>query len=211
MEELNLATIAKHFSDEHSAWELVERIRWPEGPTCPHCKHRKAYRLGAKSTRQGKPSPRRVWRCRKCRKDFTCLVGTIFERTHIPLSKWLLGVHMMCAGKNGVSAHELHRQLGITLKSAWFMAHRVRYAMAREPLRSKLIGTIEADETWIGGKQGGYNWRDNKVPVVSLVERDGDARSHVVGDVGSMTLALVLRENVDPDAVLITDEWTGYT
>jgi transposase-like protein len=122
----------------------------------------------------------------------------------------------MCAGKNGVSAHELHRQLGVTLKTAWFIAHRVRYAMTQSPLAEKLSGTVEADETYIGGKvrnrHGGNTGRSlrTKTPVVTLVERNGDARSAVVPNVNSMNIARVLWRNVDNDATLMTDEWSAY-
>lgn len=172
--ELNLSTISKHFSSEEAAYELIESIRWPGGPICPHCgsvDH--AYFLTPKSVRKtstGKKTYRRVWKCVDCRKQFSVLVGTIFEDSKIPLSKWLLAIHLLCQGKNSVSAHELHRTLDITYKSAWFMAHRIRYAMARPPLvhqlgtgaeteedtdEGKLQGIIEADETYIGGKAKG--------------------------------------------------------
>ena len=107
---------------------------------------------GERKTRKGNVTNRHLWKCGACRKQFSVLVGTIFEGTKIPLYKWLLAIYKMCAGKNGVSAHELHRDLEITYKSAWFMAHRIRKAMEREPLSGKLRGIIEADETYVGGK-----------------------------------------------------------
>ncbi|MEK7233565.1 MAG: IS1595 family transposase [Elusimicrobiota bacterium] len=171
--------------------------------------------MGQKVLRSGKPSPRRVWRCKGCRKDFTVLVGTIFEGTHIPVSKWLLGLFLMNTGKNGVSAHELHRQLGVTLKTAWFMSHRIRYAMGQEPLRSKLVGIVEADETYIGGRRRGTRRgrpsRDShKVAVMTLVSRDGEARSQVVDRVTGDRLGKVLAEHMEPEAVLMTDEYSAY-
>lgn len=184
---LNLSTIAKHFSSEEAAYELIESIRWPNGPICPHCgsvDH--AYYLtpknGYRTTSTGRTTYRRVWKCADCREQFSVLVGTIFEDSKLPLSKWLLAIHLSCQGKNGVSAHELHRTLGITYKSAWFMAHRIRYAMERPPLVDKLQGIVEADETYIGGKAKGKRGRGaaNKTPVVTLVERDGEARSRVM-------------------------------
>lgn len=148
-EIVNISQLAKHFSDEAEAWKLVERIRWPNGPVCPHCGVvDEAYYLapkgGQRTTRTGKVSYRRLWKCAACRKQFSVLVGTIFEDSRVPLSKWLLAVHMMAANKNGVAAYELHRTLGVTHKTAWFMAHRIRYAMARPPLVDKLQGTVEA-------------------------------------------------------------------
>lgn len=208
MEELNLSKIAKRYSDEEEAYRLVERIRWPNGPICPHCGViGNAYYLepkeGNRKTRTGKTTYRRVWKCGDCRKQFSVLVGTIFEDSRIPLSKWLLAIHMMCAAKNGVSALELQRTLGIAYRSAWFMAHRIRYAMARPPLADKLQGVVEADETYIGGRAKGKRGRGaaNKTPVLSLVERDGEVRSQ---------MKEVLDEHVDPSAVLVTDEFPAY-
>jgi len=212
---LNLATIARYFSDEGEAWQFMERTRWNGSPACGHCGSEKVSLLGQKVLRSGKPSPRRVWRCKDCRKDFTVLVGTIFEGSHIPVSKWLLGVHMMCAGKNGVSAHELHRQLGVTLKTAWFMSHRIRYAMGQEPLRSKMVGIVEADETYMGGKRRGDRRgrpsRDShKAAVMTLVSRDGEARSQVMDRVTGDRLGKVLTAHMEPESVLMTDDFSAY-
>jgi len=215
MEELNLSTLAKHFSDETEAWKLMESMRWTNGPVCPHCGNtKKHYLLKPRKTRNGNVSPRRLWKCAQCRRQFSVLIGTIFERTHVPLSKWLLAVHMMCAGKNGVSAHELHRQLGVTLKTAWFIAHRVRYAMTQEPLSSKLLGTVEADETYVGGIRKGQPGRpgagSTKTAVVTLVERNGEARSRVMDRVTGDNLGKYLAENVETNATLMTDEYAAY-
>ncbi|MCH7586001.1 MAG: IS1595 family transposase [Acidobacteria bacterium] len=210
--------MALHFSDGEEAYKLIESIRWPDGPICPHCGHDgKHYFLnpkgGTRKTTRGTISKRRVWKCSACRKQFSVLVGTIFHGTHIPLPKWLLAIHLISAGKNGVSAHELHRQLGITYKTAWFLAHRIRYAMARSPLAERLTGTIEADETYIGGKgkrRGRPGADSPKTPVVSLVQRDGEVRSTVVANVTGATLGQLLKENVDPTATLMTDEFAAY-
>src|ERR1700688_1092008 len=146
--ELNLATLAKYFSDEDKAREFLEAIRWPDGPVCPHCGViGEAYKLQGKSTRPG------LWKCKGCRKPFTVTVGTIFADSHIPLSKWLLAYHLLCASKKGMSAHQLHRMLKLNYRSAWFMAHRIRYTMSQEPLSLKLNGIIEIDEAYIGGKR----------------------------------------------------------
>src|SRR5439155_27310723 len=128
----------------------LERLRWPNGVVCPKCGVvGEAYRMKSmpgSSTRKG------VWRCHACKQQFTVTVGTIFEDSHIPLGKWLMAIHLLCASKKGMSAHQLHRMLGVTYKSAWFMAHRIRYAMSKPPLVSKLRGIVEADETFVGGK-----------------------------------------------------------
>ena len=183
--------------------------RWPDGPVCPHCGVvGEAYRLQAKegSTR---PVRKGVWKCRPCRKQFTVTVGTIFADSHIPLHKWLLAIHLMCASKKGMSAHQLHRMLGITYKSAWHLGHRIRYAMAQEPLSSKLSGTVEVDETYVGGKEKGRRGRpgldSKKTPVVAMVERSlvkgkkskkGKVRSVVVQHVTAETLRPILSDAI---------------
>jgi transposase-like protein len=178
--ELNLATLPKYLSNEAAAWELLENLRWPEGQVvCPHCgvidpKH---YFIAAKSgerkTKAGTVTYRRLWKCRDkdCAKQFSVLIGTIFESSKVPVSKWLLAMWLMGAGKNGVSALELQRHLGIAYQSAWFMAHRLREAMTREPLSGLLSGTIVADETWVGGAP--RNRHANKRPIG---ERAGETR-----------------------------------
>src|SRR6185437_8242355 len=157
--------LAPHFQDEDKAREYLEATRWPDGCICPHCGLvGEAYKLTPK-IKEVDPTPKQqlkseatkrirkprkgLWKCAGCRKQFTVTVGTIFEDSHIPLHKWLLAIHLVCASKKGVSAHQLMRMLDIKqYKSAWFMAHRIRYAMTQEPLASKLTGVIELDETY---------------------------------------------------------------
>jgi len=215
---LNLSTIAKQYADEESAWLFFESIRWPNGPICPNCGvvgH--AYYLepkaGTRKTSTGKVSYRRLWKCGEGRETFSVLVGSVFEDSKVPLSKWLLAFHMMCAGKNGVAALELQRTLNIAYRSAWFMAHRIRYAMAHESFDKPLEGTVEADETYVGGKAHGKRGRGaaNKTPVVSLVERGGKVRSRVVTNVNGKNVKEVLQANVSPDATLMTDSYQVYT
>jgi len=211
--DLNLSSIAKYFSDEGEAYALVEAIRWPNGPICPHCGSiDRAYRLRNQKTRSGKVSQRRLWKCRECRQQFTCTIGTIFEDSHIPLSKWLLGAFLVNTGKNGVSVHELRRSLNISLKAAWFMGHRLRYAMARIPSNQLLSGIVEADETYVGGKQTQEERRerDNKVPVVTLVQRDGELRSQVMKPVSGKNIKQVIEKNVQMGSQLMTDGSTLY-
>lgn len=220
-QKITLDYIARHFADEGEAYKFLEAQRWPKGPICPHCKGDKAYFLqpkGDRYTRTGHATQRRVWKCADCRKQFSVLVGTIFEGSKIPLYKWLLAIHMMCSGKNGVSAHELHRDLEITYKSAWFMAHRIRKAMEREPLAGMLSGTVEADETYVGGRPRVRNTTtkmtrreiairkmDNKTPVVSLVQRGGEVRSQAMRRVNGANIGKLLRENVAQLSTLMTD------
>ncbi|MGH2503208.1 MAG: IS1595 family transposase [Ktedonobacterales bacterium] len=214
---LTLSTLAAHFSDEDAAYELMEATRWSDGPICPHCGSvNHAYFLapksGARTTRTGKTTYRRLWKCGDCREQFSVLVGTIFEDSHISLSKWLLAIHLLCAGKNGVSALELSRTLGIAYRSAWFMCHRIRYAMARPPLVDKLTGTVEADETYVGGKHHGKRGRgaEGKTPVFTLVERDGEARSQVMKRITGENVRAALDAQVDHEATLMTDTYPVY-
>jgi transposase-like protein len=145
-----LSLIDPRFTDPVAASEYLESIRWPVGVVCPHCgeSEREPYRLKGKSL--GK---RRVWKCRVCRKQFTVQVGTIFESSHVPLNKWLAAFHLLCSSKKGMSAHRLHRSIGVTYKTAWFMFHRIREAMKEPAFADKLPGVAEADEAYIGGKR----------------------------------------------------------
>jgi transposase-like protein len=234
MEQLNLASLPKYLSDEAAAWDLLEQLRWSDGiPVCPHCgtKDDKHYRLGTRETRTGKVSYRKLYKCRDkaCRRQFSVLVGTIFESTKVPVAKWLLALYLMGAGKNGVSALELQRHLNIAYQTAWFIGHRLREAMKREPLASLLSGTVVADETFIGGKQsnkhrqgkspGQVNYGATgthpfagKTPVLALINKaSGEARTKVVADVTGATLAEAMTTDVDARrTVLHTDGHRGY-
>src|SRR3954465_9073796 len=174
---INLSQLAKYFSDEDAARDLLEQWRWNGVPACPHCGGVDPYKLTPKATSK-KPGRKGLYKCRACRKQFTVTVGTVFEDSHIPLSKWLLAIHLLASSKKGMSAHQLHRNLGISYKAAWFMAHRLRYAMKQGPMAALLEGTVEVDETYVGGKvKPGYKQRKgrgtrDKMPVVALVERE---------------------------------------
>ena len=170
-----------------------------------------AYRLEAKPDSK-RPVRKGVYKCKACRKQFTVTVGTIFEDSHIPLNKWLMAINLLCSSKKGMSAHQLHRMLGLTYKSAWFMAHRIRYVMTQPPLVDKLKGVVEADETYVGGKAHGKRGRgaQNKTPVFTLVERNGRVRSFKVDRVTAKNLKEKIREHVDKDATIMTDEFLAY-
>jgi len=221
--ELNLVSLAQHFSDEDKARELLEKLRWPDGPVCPKCGEvDNAYRLEPKPSKKGTHVRKGVWKCGGCREQFTVTVGTIFEDSHIPLSKWLLAFHLLCASKKGMSAHQLHRMLKVTYRSAWFMAHRIRYTMSQEPLSSKLRGTIEIDETYIGGKlrigaqtpKFGTRPKDhpshtsNKAAVVSVLQRGGRVQSMHVQKVTAENLKPIIEKMVAEEARVITDSGT---
>ncbi len=138
------------FTDAEKAREWLERLLWPEGPVCPHCGL-----IGCATALRGKTTRPGLWKCKGCEGHFTVTVGTLMERSHIPLNKWLLAFHLTAASKKGMSAHQLHRLLGLTYKSAWFMCHRIREAMRDGPA-SKLGGqnkVVEVDETYVGGKE----------------------------------------------------------
>jgi len=145
---MDLSRRAKYFSDEDAARALLEEMRWGKNSACPHCGGLNAYRLVARKpeskTRKG------LWKCSACRKQFTVTVGTVFEDSRIPISKWLLAIHLISSSRNGMSAHQIHRNLGISYKAAWFMMHRLRYAMRSGPLSELMKGTVEVDETYVG-------------------------------------------------------------
>lgn len=212
----NLTNLAANFSDEGKARELLESLRWPGGVACPHCGGADPYRLNTKPTAKN-PGRIRLWKCSQCGKQFNVTVGTVFEGSHIPVAKWLMGIHLMSASKKGMSAHQLHRMLGITYRAAWFMNHRLRYAMATGMgIFAKFTGTVEMDETYVGArrirgsKRGRPGPDSHKAPVVALVQRGGRIRMFPVERVTSETLRASLKAHVDPAATLMTDELPAY-
>lgn len=209
---LNLSALAKYFSDEDAARELLEEMRWgKDGAVCPHCGGADPYKLVAKATSK-KPGRKGLYKCKACRKQFTVTVKTVFEDSRIPLSKWLLAIHLLGSSKKGMSAHQLHRNLGISYKAAWFMAHRLRYAMTQEPF-AKLSGVIEMDEAYIGGRRKNAKGRKPgpKMAVVALIERGGRARAFPVERVDSSTLHKAMVQHIDTKrSELMTDELPLY-
>lgn len=197
------------FSDETAAREYLEATRWPDGPVCPHCreKHRVKSLVG-KSYRPG------LRLCLACRKQFSVTVGTVFERSKVPLHKWLLATHMLASSKKGMSAHQLHRSIGVTYKTAWFMFHRIREAMRSDDLSpfGGSGGAVEADETFIGREPGNRPKQayHHKMKVISLIDRQtGRARSVVIDDLKANTIDPIILENIDRESRLMTDE-AGY-
>jgi transposase-like protein len=222
-----------HFTDEDKAREYLEAMRWPEGPICPHCgvldeasrivRKEKTQEQIAEMRAAGKrvrKTQKGVWKCRGCGKQFTVTVGTIFEDSHIPLHKWLLAIHLLTSSKKGMSAHQLMRNIDIKqYKSAWFMAHRIRYAMTGE-LPEPMTGVVEADETYVGGRvrkhqrqatkpgqraQDGFSQYDNKAAVVSIAQRGGKVYWRHLEKVTAENLTQVIRSVCAADAHLITD------
>jgi transposase-like protein len=203
---------APYFHDDAKARKYLESVRWPSGPVCPHCGVIGAhYRLEGATQRPG------LLKCKDCRKQFSVTVGTVFERSHIPLSKWLLAAFLLCSSKKGISSHQLHRTLGVTYKTAWFLTHRIRHAMATPGagLLGGGGGIVEADETYIGVKAGappknkrrGYG---HKNTVFALVERGGTVRStHITGPLFA-GIKSALKANVADDANMMTDDARIY-
>jgi transposase-like protein len=204
------------FTDEDKAREFLEASRWPDGPVCPHCGQLDTVsKLGGKSM-----GPGWYW-CSDCREKFTVRVGTLYERSHIPLHKWLFATHLIVSSKKGMSSLQLSRMLGITYKSAWFMAHRIREAMTPK-VRSPLGGQgklVEADETYIGGKEKnkhvGKRNKSNiggqgKQVVFALVDRDGHSHSFHVANVSGEMLRPLIVTHVDRKSDLMTDQGGQY-
>lgn len=212
MTPLPWSKLGAHFLDEDKAREYMEFLRWGNnGPACPHCGGADPYRLTPK---EGSKTRKGLLKCRACRKQFTVTVGTVFEDSHIKLTKWLQAIYLIGASKKGISANQLGRMLGMTYRSAWFMAHRLRYAMSIEPL-AKLAGTVEVDEAYVGGKRKGGRGRrpadgGRKAAVAVLVERGGRVKAMPVANVDSKTMEGAIKKHVAPGSRLMTDETNIY-
>lgn len=207
-----------HLHCEDAAFAYLEAKLWPNGPVCPHCGSLNAKHYDLSKTRRG------LRKCaeKQCRKQFTVKVGTVFESAHIPLHKVLQAVYLLCASKKGVSSHQIHRALGITYKSAWFLTHRIREAMrdgALSPMGGidgmpGASGTVEADETFIGREPDAPKKRayHHKMKVLSLLDREaGQVRSVVVDDIKPETIRPIIEANIVKEASLYTDESSIYT
>jgi transposase-like protein len=199
---------------EDEARATLERILWPDGPICPHCGAvENLTRLQGKAHRTG------VFQCNNCHDQFTVTVNTIFEDSHIPLRKWLMAFTLLCSAKKGISALQIQRELELgSYRTAWHMAHRIRHAMSKEPLAGLLQGTVEVDETYVGGKPrpkagapaAKRGRGTKKTPVVALVERGGKVRARKIERVDGTNLKAAIRKHVDRSATIMTDEWPAY-
>jgi len=207
------ALSAPHFHNEEAAYAYVEERIWPSGPICPHCGG--VDRIYAIKANTAKRVRHGLKKCGQCRQQFTVKVGTVFESSHVAMNLWLQAMFLMASSKKGISANQLHRTLGVTLKTAWFMAHRIREAM-REGGFAPFGGTggaVEVDETYIGREPGKPIRRafHHKMKVLSLVDREtGRVRSMVVDNIRPATLAPIILENLDREARLMTDEAGHY-
>jgi transposase-like protein len=206
-----LLEAVRYFSDLDVSTEFVAKLRWPDGPVCPRCK----------STEHSYLTTRRIWKCKGCQKQFSVKLGTIFEDSALGLDKWLPAVWLIANSKNGISSHELGRALGTTQKSSWFMLHRIRLAMQTGTFQ-KLSGTVEVDETFIGGKARNMHkhvrrqkirgtGHTDKAKVLGMVERGGQVRAEVVEDITRKTVQSRVRAVVEPGSSVYTDSMGGYT
>lgn len=201
---------APHFHDEEAAYAFVEAALWPSGPVCPHCGCvERIGKMGGKSTRIG------TYKCYDCRKPFTVKVNTIFEASHVKMHLWLQAIYLIAGSKKGISSNQLHRVLGVTLKTAWFMSHRIRTAMRLDnpsPMGGD-GGIVEVDETYIGRKKGREATRakTHKMAVFSMVDRQsGEVRSQVIQSPCKEELIPAMLENIDRKTHVMTDDAKPY-
>jgi len=207
----NLLEAVRYFSDLDVATDFVAKMRWPNGPVCPRCGCIEYSYL----------TTRCVWKCKACKKQYSVKAGTIFEDSPLGLDKWLPAVWLIANAKNGISSHELGRALGVTQKSTWFMLHRIRLAMQTGSF-DKFSGTVEVDETYIGGRARNMHKRDrarkitgtggkDKTVVLGMIKRGGKVRARVVEDNTGRTLKRHVRESVEPGSSIYTDQLKSYT
>lgn len=213
------------FVDVDAARTWLEAQRWPAGRVCPHCGNADETKIRALAGKVHHPG---VYQCNECREQFTVTVGTFMERSKIPLNKWVMGMHLMAASKKGMSAHQLHRMLGVTYKTAWFRAHRIRAAMALGTDVGPIGGEgkiVEADETYFGKTEesrprgryaqpftkGGRSGPSNKLAIVSLVERGGSVRSFHPAIATKVAVTEIVKGNIAKESKLFTDESRLYT
>ncbi|MEO7860231.1 MAG: IS1595 family transposase [Nitrospirales bacterium] len=200
-----------YFADSQRCIDLLSAMRWPNGPVCPRCN----------SQRYGFVKSRAVWQCKDCRKQYTAKLGTIFEDSPMPLDKWFCALWMITSAKNGVSSYEIARALDVTQKTAWFMMHRIRLALQKGSIDRKLMGEVEVDETYIGGR-GRFMHKDKRIKmkradgyirkaaVLGMLERKGEVRTAVINTASGKILKHHIKENIVPGSALFTDELPSY-
>ena len=211
--DLTLDQIMERFNTDEKARAYWESIHWPNGAVCPHCKNNDQKSICKIQANTETKVRAGLHQCAKCGKQFTSTIGTIFEDSHIPLRKWIVAFYLNSSSKKGISSLQLQRILDLgSYRTALFMQHRIRHALRDPIFNDKLSGTVEADETYVGGKTRGHgrHFMGNKVPVVSLVERGGKVRSQVMKHVTGKNLKAVLKANVSPDSTIMTDDFRAY-
>ena len=201
--ELDLCTLIDKFGSEEKCRAYLEALRWPTGIYCPSCYHQKISRI----------VERHQFDCDSCRYQFSATAGTIFHDTHLPLWKWFLATYLLCESRKGMSANQMKRMLKVTYKTAWYLCHRIRAAML-ETGRAKLTGTVEVDETYVGGKKIGFGQKQAKAMkevVIGIRQRNGELRFFHAEDAKTGTLAKYIRENISDDVdVVMTDDAPAY-
>jgi transposase-like protein len=210
-----VAELPRACQDETAAVEFFEKQRWGSDPACPRCGSADVYQM---KSRTGERAPRYLWRCRDCNGQHTVRVGTVLEDSRIPLRHWAYAFWAACSSKKGVSALQIKRMTGLSYKSALFLMHRIRFAMASDEMAGPLGGTVEADETYVGGKpryrgehnKGKCGRGTDKIPVMAMIERGGGVRAAVLPTISSGNLKAALRACVAKEARLITDESNLY-
>ncbi|HEV2692956.1 MAG TPA: IS1595 family transposase [Verrucomicrobiae bacterium] len=209
LEFKTLTDFTDHFRNEETCVKHYTATRFADGEFCAHCGHKEIY-----SFKGGKR-----YRCKSCKKDFTIKTGTLFGESKLPLRKWFIAIYLLSTTSKGMSSVQLAKHVGVTQKTAWFMAHRIRAAHHQKT--EKLTGTVEVDETFIGGKAKNIHAKKrrevitgtggiNKTPIFGMKTRDGEIRATVVTDATSATLHPIIRENVAEGATIYSDEWRGY-
>jgi transposase-like protein len=212
---MNLLDIYKELNTEEKCLAFLEHMRWPDGVKCVSCESLRISRITAKgklNKKTGKRSPdRELYQCNDCRFQFTATTGTVYHDTHLPLSKWFLAIALITESKKGISANQLKRALGVQYRTAWYLAHRIRKAMV-EANPPKFKGTVEVDETYVGGKQrGSYRKQLNKEVVMGIRERGGDLRLIHIESPTAQNLGEQIKEHIDPSVkMVVTDEWQAY-
>jgi transposase-like protein len=203
-EAIDLVELIQKFGDEQQCRNYLEGLRWHEGIRCPKCGGSKISSI----------LKRDQYNCdnEECRYQFSVTAGTIFHDTHLPLCKWFLAAYLLCQSRKGMSANQIKRMLGISYKTAWYLCHRVRAAMAAVPPQPLLHGTVEVDETWVGGREHGQGQKRQKEIVIGIRQRGGELRFFHAEDAKSGTLAKYIRENISTDAVdvVMTEDYPAY-
>ena len=199
---LNLIQLIDRYSDDEACRSYLESLRWPSGVACLRCGDMDVHDLGKYN----------LWGCRGCRYQFSVTTHTIMHGSHLPLRKWFLAIYLMCESQKGMSANQLKRTLGVAYKTAWYLCHRIREAMGNDPLSGRtLVGVVEVDETMIGGKSHGENWRDNKHWVAGAIERGGRVHIERIPDIRKNTLHEFVQRTVKDEAEAIyTDDLKSY-
>lgn len=210
----NVLEMITKLPDEKSCREYLEFVRWNGIATCVYCNHTNVYRLKTKGEFQG------LYKCASCKKRFTVRTGTVFESSHISIQKWIYAIFIFSSHKKGISSHQLAKDLGITQKSAWFMLGRIRYALEDKEEKSKLVGMVSCDESFVGGKNKnrhhdkkvplsqGRSYKD-KTPVFGLMH-EGKIYTKVIPDTKASTIKPIINELVEQGSIVVSDEWKGY-